>query len=108
MRSFVMCAVAVAMALLLPACGGGTSADSSAAGAATFVFARGADSKRLDPISVSDGESVKVIEQVFDTLIRFDDASADLKPALATEWKPAAGDAKTWEFTLRQGVKFHD
>ncbi len=30
-----------------------------------------------------------------------------LEPCLATEWEPSA-DAKSWTFTLRQGVEFHD
>jgi len=40
----------------------------------TLVFARGGDSKYLDPALVTDGESVKVCTNLFDTLIRFDNA----------------------------------
>ncbi len=34
----------------------------------SLVFLRGADSNRLDPGDVTDGESSKVIEQIFETL----------------------------------------
>jgi peptide/nickel transport system substrate-binding protein len=37
----------------------------------------------------------------------FADKNAVLRPRLATSWKPSKG-AKSWTFTIRQGVKFHD
>jgi peptide/nickel transport system substrate-binding protein len=42
----------------------------------------------------------------WDTLIHRDPTDFSLKPLLATEWKLV--DPTTLEFTLRQGVKFHD
>jgi peptide/nickel transport system substrate-binding protein len=42
---------------------------------------------------------------VFDPLVK-QDHSQNLKPGLATSWKPV--DDHTWEFRLRKGVKFHD
>jgi peptide/nickel transport system substrate-binding protein len=43
--------------------------------------------------------------QVFDSLIQLDENLA-LQPGLATAWRII--DDRTWEFTLRQGVAFHD
>ena len=43
--------------------------------------------------------------EVFDRLIMPDDKQV-LKPGLAVSW--TAIDDLTWEFKLRQGVKFHD
>lgn len=40
-----------------------------------------------------------------ETLIMLD-ANGEAQPGLATEWKQTA--PKTWVFTIRQGVKFHD
>jgi peptide/nickel transport system substrate-binding protein len=37
----------------------------------------------------------------------FADKNSVLRPRLATSWKPSKG-AKSWTFTIRQGVKFHD
>ncbi len=34
------------------------------------------------------------------------DENLGLKPGLATSWKPI--DDTTWEFKIREGVKFHD
>jgi peptide/nickel transport system substrate-binding protein len=49
---------------------------------------------------------------IFEGLILFDltksDSLATLRPGLAESWKQAPDDKKTWIFTLRKGVKFHD
>ena len=73
----------------------------------TYVFGRGGDSVRLDPAVITDGESARVTEQIFDTLVMFDGSSTELKPALARSWD-IAPDALTYTFNLRQGVRFHD
>ncbi len=73
----------------------------------TLTYLRGQDSVKLDPGDVSDGESSKVIEQVFDQLTRFKPGTNDVEPSLATSWTSSA-DHKTWTFQIREGVKFHD
>lgn len=73
------------------------------------------DSLRIafhDPISMIDiiydpkPETQFTSNLVFDTLLYFDDWKQEFKPLLAESWKRI--DAKTWEFKLRQDVKFHD
>nr|PZN43890.1 MAG: ABC transporter substrate-binding protein [Bacillota bacterium] len=76
-------------------------------GPVTLVWGRGADSTSLDPINVTDGESIKVTNQIFETLVRYKPGSTEVEPALATEWSHNA-DGTEWTFKLRQGVKFHD
>jgi ABC-type transport system substrate-binding protein len=49
-----------------------------------LVFLRGADSNKLDPGDVTDGESSKVIEQVFDQLVRYKPGQQEVEPSLAT------------------------
>ena len=81
-----------------------------AAGAATnvtFVFAGAADPTYVDPALVSDGESFRITKQIFEGLVELKPGSTTLQPALATRWTPSR-DGKTWTFTLRKGVKFHD
>ncbi|MBU5266566.1 ABC transporter substrate-binding protein [Virgibacillus proomii] len=76
-------------------------------GEKTLIFGRGADSIQLDPSKVTDGESIYVTNQIYDTLVRYEEDSTEIKPALATEWQ-ASEDGLTWTFQLRNDVKFHD
>ncbi|MHC4732197.1 MAG: ABC transporter substrate-binding protein, partial [Planctomycetota bacterium] len=73
----------------------------------TFLWGRSADATKLDPATVTDGESVQVITNLFDTLVSFRPGTTEIVPWLATEWTPSL-DKLTWTFRLRQGVKFHD
>ena len=73
----------------------------------TLVFGRGGDTITLDPSLVLDGESAKVCDMIYDTLIQYKEDTTDLEPALAEMWDNSA-DGLTWTFHLRQGVTFHD
>ena len=73
----------------------------------SLVYLRGNDSTKLDPGDVTDGESSKVVEQIFDQLIRFKSGTVEVEPSLATAWSHSE-DRKTWVFTIREGVTFHD
>jgi len=52
-------------------------------------------------------ESLLVLQNVYEPLVRFKKDSADIEPCLATKWMPSK-DYKTWTFNLRRDVKFHD
>ncbi|MBS14807.1 MAG: ABC transporter substrate-binding protein [Gemmatimonadetes bacterium] len=73
----------------------------------TLVFGRGGDSVGLDPALETDGESFKVADNIYDTLVRFADESTSLEPSLAESWT-VSEDRLTWTFKLRSGVTFHD
>ncbi|WP_066504077.1 ABC transporter substrate-binding protein [Abyssisolibacter fermentans] len=94
--------------LMLAGCGSETtgSKDSSEK-PKTLIYARGADSTALDPAYVSDGESAKVIVNIYEGLVRYKDGSTEIEPALATDWK-VSDDGKEYVFNLRKDVKFHD
>src|SRR5262245_28909390 len=72
----------------------------------TFRRMLGANPITLDPALVTDAYGGSVVRQIFDGLVQLD---ANLKPipALAEFWE-ASRDGRTWTFTLRQGVKFHN
>jgi len=72
-----------------------------------LVYGRGGDSVALDPAIVTDGESLKVTKNIFDTLLDYGDQDTSVQPALATKWE-ISDDGLTYTFKLRQGVKFHD
>lgn len=90
--------------LLLAACG---SDDDGAAAEQTFVFGTSASPALLDGAQVRDIEAARVITQIFETLLEFDDNEIDVGPGLARSWEPSA-DGLSWTFHLRPDVRFHD
>lgn len=66
----------------------------------------GGDPPTLDPALTSDVESATYIVEIYSGLVSF---NKDLKivPDLAEKWD-ISNDAKTYTFTLRKDVKFHD
>lgn len=90
----------------LPGCGS-RSATPAKKATETLIYARGEDANTLDPIHTDIGEAVKVMVNIYDTLITYHDETTELVPGLATEWAPSE-DGLKWTFKLRQDVKFHD
>jgi peptide/nickel transport system substrate-binding protein len=73
----------------------------------TLVFGASADPVSLDGSLANDGESIRVIKQIVETLVAQAPGTTRLVPDLATSWKHSR-DGKTWTFALRHGVRFHD
>ncbi|MFM7302377.1 MAG: ABC transporter substrate-binding protein, partial [Alphaproteobacteria bacterium] len=59
----------------------------------------------MDPHYHSSNPNNAILRQIFETLVDFD-TSGRLVPRLAESWR--AIDDLTWEFKLRDGVRFHD
>ncbi len=95
--------------MALAACGGssGGSGGASSADNATFVFGASSDPAIIDGAYVSDGESLRVVRQIFEGLVTTAPGKTDIKPALASSWTTSS-DGLTWTFTLRSGVTFTD
>jgi peptide/nickel transport system substrate-binding protein len=73
----------------------------------TLVFAGAADPVALDGALVSDGESIRVITQIFETLVALKPGTTEPEPGLAESWE-ANDDGTVWTFKIREGVVFHD
>lgn len=73
----------------------------------TFTYAQGADPRGLDPALVDDGESSKVISNIYEGLLKYAPDSTEVEPSLAESWT-ISDDGLSYTFKLRQGVKFHD
>jgi peptide/nickel transport system substrate-binding protein len=58
-----------------------------------------------DPHMTGAPADMTILINIFDPLVRRD-AKGVLQPSLATSWKLV--DPNTWEFKLREGVKFHN
>lgn len=72
-----------------------------------LVFGRGSDSVGLDPALENDGESFKVCDNIYETLVGYAEESTEIRPLLAHSWEISA-DRLTWTFHLRTGIRFHD
>ncbi|MCB1341786.1 MAG: ABC transporter substrate-binding protein [Pseudooceanicola sp.] len=75
------------------------------AGAQTLTIGVRGGPESLDPHYSALGTHAEAAKHIFDTLV-WADENLQIAPGLATEWKPVDDD--TWEFKLREGVKFHD
>jgi peptide/nickel transport system substrate-binding protein len=101
-----------AVGLVAAACGGddgGSSSggtDGSAETGAEITIALGSEPTTLDPYLADDGGERAVNDNIYETLLTRS-PSGELQPGLATEL-PTQVDDTTWEFTLRDGVTFHD
>jgi peptide/nickel transport system substrate-binding protein len=112
MRSNKLLAVTLGGLLAaVAACGGsdddGTNNNSNGKSGGTLVFGTSADPVSMDGAYVSDGESLRVVDQIFETLVTTKAGGTDPEPKLAESYTPSA-DGKAWTFKLRTGVKFHD
>ena len=73
---------------------------------AEITIALGSEPTSLDPHLVDDGGERAINDNIYETLLtRTPDG--ELAPGLATEL-PTQIDDTTWEFTLREGVTFHN
>jgi peptide/nickel transport system substrate-binding protein len=73
----------------------------------TLVYAASADPALLDPSLVSDGESLRAADQIFESLVGFKLGGTQVVPELATSWSVSKNHL-AWTFKLRKGVKFSD
>jgi len=81
-------------------------ADAAGAGTDTLVVAQDTSVQTLDPQIVYDN-TVRITRPIYEGLVTLRGGTARVVPRLARSWQ-ASADAKTWTFTLRSGVKFHD
>lgn len=105
--------------LLLPmamaACGGDTpdvadsgdsAANSTPQEGGSLVWARYGDADSLDPHRTTTTLSWQVFDQIYDTLLAFDD-NGDVVPNLAKEWT-VSDDGLEATFVLNEGITCHD
>ncbi|WP_277584080.1 glutathione ABC transporter substrate-binding protein [Psychrobacillus antarcticus] len=101
--------------LFLQACSTGSTGESEKGGAKTdsgdksggnLVVVRLSDATGLDPHFITDIPSANVVHgKVYETLVAFD-KDMNITAKLAKKWEPI--DDLTWEFTLNEGINFHD
>jgi peptide/nickel transport system substrate-binding protein len=107
MRGKLKIALLFALLAVLAVVGYSSAGGQGSTAKDTFVFASSADPVLMDPALVSDGESLRITDQIFNSLVGFQLGGSKVVPELATSWK-ASPSGRDWTFTLRQGVKFSD
>lgn len=105
-------AVLVVAVMVTAACSSGPADDpgdtgDDAAAGATLAFGTSADPVVLDGALVSDGESLRAIDQMLEGLVTLEPGGTTVVPGLATDWE-ISEDAQSYTFNLQEGVKFHD
>ncbi len=96
-----------ALALVLVAAGCGGDDSGGGGGGGELVFGTASDPVVLDGALVSDGESLRALDQMFEGLVTLKEGTTDVIPGLAESWE-ADPAGTSWTFTLRDGVTFHD
>ena len=111
-RSFTLVLVLVLCAAVFAGCAAKSGTSGSTTGATTtandtFTYAQGADPRGLDPALVDDGESSKIISNIYEGLLKYAPDSTKVEPSLAESWV-ISPDGLSYTFKLKQGVKFQD
>src|SRR5207248_5099679 len=71
-----------------------------------IVVGLGAEPRTMLAVTIVDWTTNNMLEHIYDRLLDRDAKTLKPKPMLATGWKIV--NDTTWEFALRQGVKFHN
>ena len=75
-------------------------------GVQEIVYVVASEAPSMDPIRSNDSAATDAQSQILDGLTRFDPATSELIPYLATGFEQI--EPTTWEFNLREGVYFTD
>ena len=73
----------------------------------TLFYGLTLEASGFDPHIHASAELGIVLRQVYDTLLYRHPETSEFTPGLAESWRVST-DGRTYEFTLRQGVTFHD
>src|SRR5690606_29448163 len=97
--------LAARLAAALVAAAFGAVATAQQGGRAVVSFQ--VDVSTLDPAIGYDWQNWSIIKSIFDGLMDYEPGSTNLKPHLAESYA-VSEDGRTYTFTLREGVKFHN
>jgi peptide/nickel transport system substrate-binding protein len=102
-------AAGVAVALLLAACGGGSTYGKSSGKKPATVFTYDTYTQVMvdgwDP-ATEYSNGIIAMSNMYETLTRYNPVTHTVDPLLATSWSHS-GNGLTWTFQLRHGVRFH-
>ncbi|GAA2405090.1 ABC transporter substrate-binding protein [Actinomadura vinacea] len=103
---------AVAVSIALAGCSGdrrtagGAAAGPPQRGGKLVIAEETQPLSGLDPVLAQAGDAKRMASQFYEGLLELAPDGITLKPALATSWKRTS--PTSYEFTLREGTRFHD
>jgi oligopeptide transport system substrate-binding protein len=105
-KKFKLLTVLLASALVVSACSSSSDDAGGSGGAITVAYQN--DIATLDPAIGYDWQNWSIIKSIFSRLLDYEPGTTNLVPDLATEMPKISADGKTFEFTLRDDVNFHN
>jgi oligopeptide transport system substrate-binding protein len=105
-KKFKLLTVLLASALVVSACSSSSDDAGGSGGAITVAYQN--DIATLDPAIGYDWQNWSIIKSLFSRLLDYEPGTTNLVPDLATEMPKISADGKTFEFTVRDDVKFHN
>jgi peptide/nickel transport system substrate-binding protein/oligopeptide transport system substrate-binding protein len=105
-KKFKLLTVLLASALVVSACSSSSDDAGGSGGAITVAYQN--DIATLDPAIGYDWQNWSIIKSLFSRLLDYEPGTTNLVPDLATEMPKISADGKTFEFSLRDDVKFHN
>ena len=96
--------LAAGAALAAGLAGTGVPVDAAAAELRVRI---GSDIGVLDPATIFGIENQTVAGHIYNGLVKYDQATNEIRPDLATEWS-VSDDGTVWTFKLRDGVMWHN
>lgn len=107
MGRFGACLSIVVVTAGLIACDGGADPKYRRRDPGALVVAQATGPLKLDPVRVTDNESIEIGGLLFEGLVRWKPGTTDIRPGLAISWE-VHDNGTRWRFRLRPGVQFHD
>jgi len=98
--------IAIAALLLLVGCSRGHFSDRARQGRPVYIYALSNRVTTLDPGKVTDVDMGELLRNVFEGLVSYNEQN-ELVPQLAESWT-LKNHGRTYVFTLRSDVKFHN
>jgi peptide/nickel transport system substrate-binding protein len=104
--AFAAATSGLSLTAIVAACSNSSVPASSTRELGQLVISQGVDASNLNPPLTAELTTDNITMNIFDKLVVRDHKTMQPIPQLATAWKPL--DEKTWQFSLRKGVKFHN
>ncbi len=111
MKKLISLILVIILVFTLTGCNGQNKDESSSGQMAQvmqIIVGIQSDGKSLDPHVVTDAASMRLIENMYSTLVRYKDGTyGEIEPDLAKEYS-ISDDGKVYTFILNENVKFHN